>query len=147
MKKKLALVAGTMTTLIILLVFWITAPTTHSLANLACSGDADGIVSKKLCEAFRVKITFKNTGTTEGTWSVSIAFEGELWTWKGTPQSLTLKEGRTKTLTWNGSVPCNAATDSIARLIVYYNDTFVALNWWIHVVQGAELGITSSSVE
>jgi hypothetical protein len=30
---------------------------------------------------------------------------------------------------------------------VYYDDSFKALNWWIHVVPGAELTIKSSSVE
>jgi len=44
-------------------------------------------------------------------------------------------------------VPCDAPVDSLARLIVYYNDSFTPLNWWIHVVSNAELTITSSSVE
>lgn len=94
-----------------------------------------------------MEITFKNTGKTEGTWSVNVAFEGELWTWNGTSQILTLKPSKTKTLTWNGNVPCNASIGSIARLIVYYNESFMPLNWWIHVVSGAELTITSSLVE
>ena len=91
-----------------------------------------------------MKITFKNTGKTEGTWSVNITFEDEKWTWNGTPQSLTLKSGKTKTLTWNGSVPIDAPIDSVARLIVYYDNSFVPLDWWIHVVPSAELAITSS---
>jgi len=94
-----------------------------------------------------VKITFKNTGKSEGTWSVNIAFEGESWTWSGTPQTLTLKPCKTETLMWNGNVPCDAPVDSVARLIVYYNDSFVPLDWWVHVISGAELTITSSSVE
>jgi hypothetical protein len=94
-----------------------------------------------------VKITFKNTGKTEGTWSVNIAFEGEKWTWNGTSQTLTLKPCKTKTLTWNGSVPSDAPIDSVARLIVYYDNSFVPLDWWIHVVPGAELTITSSTLE
>ena len=65
----------------------------------------------------------------------------------GTPQTLTLKSCKTKTLTWNGDVPCDAPVDSVARLIVYYNDSFVPLDWWVHVISGAELTITSSSVE
>lgn len=52
-------------------------PSNQSLACLACEGEDGGVVDKTPCEAFIVKITFKNTGTTEGTWSVNIAFEGE----------------------------------------------------------------------
>jgi hypothetical protein len=116
------------------------------VACLACGGDG-GVVDKAPCEAFTVKIAFKNTGTAEGTWAVNIAFEGDAWIWKGTSQMLTLKSGKTKTLTWNGTVPCDAPTDSVARLVVYYNNSYTALNWWIHVVSKAELAITSSSVE
>ena len=94
-----------------------------------------------------MKITFKNTGKTVGTWSVNKAFKGEKWTWTGTPQILTLKPCKTKTLTWNGTVPSDAPIDSVARLIVYYDNSFVPLDWWIHVVPGAELTITSSTVE
>jgi hypothetical protein len=104
-------------------------------------------VDKAAGDAFTVKITFKNTGKTEGTWSVNIAFEDSAWSQVGTPQNLTLKPGETETLTWNGVVPANAAVDSVARLVVYYNDSFKALNWWIHVVPGAELSIKSSTVE
>ena len=118
----------------------------QSLACLACGSDSN-VVDKVPCEAFTVKITFKNTGKTEGTWSVNIAFEGESWTWNGTPQILTLKPSKTKTLTWDGNVPCNVPIGSIARLIVYYNDSLASLDWWIHVVSGAELTITSSVVE
>jgi hypothetical protein len=62
-------------------------------------------------------------------------------------QTLTLKPCKTKTLTWNASVPCDAPIDSVARLIVYYDNSLVPLDWWIHVVPGAELTITSSVVE
>ena len=106
-----------------------------------------GVVDKTPCEAFTVKIVFKNTGKCEGTWSINIAFEGEAWSWSGTPQTLTLQSCKTKTLTWNGTVPCDAQINSMARLIVYYNDSFAALNWWIHVIAGAELTITSSTVK
>ncbi|MEM3577123.1 MAG: hypothetical protein QXX51_01530 [Candidatus Bathyarchaeia archaeon] len=105
-----------------------------------------GVIDKTPCEAFTVQITFKNTGKCEGAWSVNIAFEGETWSWSGAPQTLTLKPHKTKTLTWNGSVPCDAPINSIARLIVYYNDSFTPLNWWIYVVSGAELTVTSSQV-
>jgi hypothetical protein len=110
----------------------------------ACEGG--GVVNKTPCEAFTVKITFKNTGKAEGVWSVNIAFEGELWTWSGTPQTISLKPSKSETLTWNGNVPCNAPAGSIARLIVYYNDSFKPLNWWIFIVSSAELTITASQV-
>ncbi len=143
MIKKLALLSLAVATLIIMVGFSAVG-SDNPLACLACGG---GVVDKAPCEAFTVKITFKNTGETEGTWSVNIAFEGELWTWSGAPQTLTLKPCHWKTLTWNGSVPEDALIDSVARLIVYYNDSFEPLNWWIHVVNSAELTITSSTVE
>jgi hypothetical protein len=119
----------------------------QQLACLACSGDGGGVVDKAPCEAFVVKVSFKNTGRSDGAWSVNIAFEGELWTWSGTPQNLTLKPNQWKTLTWNGAVPCDAPVGSVARLVVYYNDSFTALDWWIHVIPSAELAITSSIVK
>ncbi|MEM3596904.1 MAG: hypothetical protein QXJ53_02060 [Candidatus Bathyarchaeia archaeon] len=110
----------------------------------ACEGG--GVVDKKPCETFTVQIAFKNTGNCDSAWSVNIAFEGETWSWSGTSQILTLKPYKTKTLTWSGAVPRDAPIDSVARLIVYYNDSFTPLSWWIHVVSGAELTITSSQV-
>ena len=144
MMKRFILLSLVAATLIIVADF-----STASVGNqsLACSACGDGIVDKVSCEIFTVQITFKNTGKTEGAWSVNIAFEGESWTWSGAPQTLTLKSCRSKTLTWNGSVPCDAPVDSVARLIVYYDDSFTPLNWWIHVVPGAELTITSSTIE
>ena len=105
------------------------------------------VVDKAAGDAFTVKITFKNTGKTEGNWSVNIAFEDEVWSQTGTAQNLVLNPGETESLTWSGVVPTNATVDSVARLVVYYNDSFKALNWWIHVVPGAELSIRSSSVK
>jgi hypothetical protein len=107
----------------------------------------DGVIDKAAGDAFKVKITFKNTGKAEGSWSVNIAFEDAVWSQVGVAQNLTLESGETKTLTWNGVVPANATVGSVARLVVYYDDSFKALNWWIHVVPGAELTIKSSSVE
>lgn len=107
----------------------------------------DCVVDKVSGDDFTVKITFQNTGKTESTWSINIAFEAEVWSQVGTPQNLTLGPAQTKTLTWKSFVPANATVDSIARLVVYYDDGFKALNWWIHVVPGAELTIKSSSVE
>jgi hypothetical protein len=107
----------------------------------------DCVVDKAAGDAFTVKITFKNTGKTEGNWSINIAFEDNVWSQVGTPQNLMLDAGETETLTWNGVVPANATVGSTARLVVYYDDSFKALNWWIHVVPGAELTIKSSIVE
>ena len=104
-------------------------------------------VDKAAGDAFTVKISFKNTGKTTGTWSINIAFEDSVWSQVGTPQNLTLTPGQTETLEWNGVVPENATVGSVARLVVYYNDSYKALNWWIHVVPGAELTIKSSIVE
>ncbi|MDH7563277.1 MAG: hypothetical protein QHH24_00115 [Candidatus Bathyarchaeota archaeon] len=113
---------------------------------LACTDCGGGVVDKSPSEAFTVEIGFKNVGKTEGTWRINIAFEGEKWTWTGTPQNLTLKSYKSKILRWNGTVPAEAPIDSVARLIVYYDDSFTALKWWIHVVPKAELAITSSTV-
>lgn len=111
------------------------------------NNQADGVVDKGAGEVFTVKITFKNIGKTAGNWSVNIAFEDNSWSQVGTPQNLVLQAGETATLTWNGNVPANATVNSMARLVVYYDDSFKALNWWIHVVPGAELCIKSSTVE
>ena len=104
-------------------------------------------VDKAAGDAFTVKIAFKNTGKTTGTWSINIAFEDSDWSQAGTPQNLTLTPGQTETLVWDGLVPANATVGSVARLVVYYDDSCKALNWWIRVVPGAELTIKSSIVE
>ena len=104
-------------------------------------------VNKAAGDAFTVKIVFKNTGKTTGTWSINIAFEDSTWSQVGTPQNLTLKPGQTETLVWDGFVPANATIGSMARLVVYYDDSCKPLNWWIRVVPGAELSIKSSIVE
>jgi len=104
-------------------------------------------VDKATGDAFTVKITFENTGNTEGTWSINIAFEDNSWSHVGTPQNLTLMPGQTETLIWNGVVPASATVGSVARLVVYYDDSYKALDWWIHVVPGAELTIKSSMIE
>jgi hypothetical protein len=114
---------------------------------VVCSSEENGVVDKAAGGAFTAKITFKNTGKTQGNWSANVVFEGEAWVWKGTPQSLTLNPGATKTLVWSGVVPINATLGSVARLVVYYEDSYKALDWWIRVVPGAELTIQSSAVE
>jgi uncharacterized surface anchored protein len=121
--------------------------TSTSLVFAHDQQNSDGVVDKVAGDEFTVKITFKNTGSTEGNWSVNIAFEDDVWSQTGIAQNLVLNPGKTETLTWTGVVPANATVDSVARLVVYYNDSFKALNWWIHVVPGAELFIKSSSVE
>jgi len=146
MKKKFALLSLALVTIIVALSFSSMGSDDQSLACLACGG-CGGVVEKTPCETFTVKITFKNTGKTEGTWSVNIAFEDEAWSWSGTPKTLTLKPCHKKTLTWNGNVPEDAPIDSMTRLIVYYGDYSEPLDWWIHVIDGAELTITSSTVK
>ncbi len=118
----------------------------NSSLTFTCNQE-DGVVDKAPGEAFTVKITFKNTGNAEGNWSVNIAFEDNSWSQVGAPQNLVLQPGETATLIWNGIVPANATVNSMARLVVYYDDSFKALNWWIRVVPGAELSIKSSTVE
>lgn len=115
-------------------------------ATLDYETTCSGTVDKKPSESFTVKITFKNKGSTEGTWNVAVTFEGEDWTWKGEKKQLSLKPDEKETLTWEGEVPEDAVVDSVARLIVYYDDKYVALNWWIHVVSGAEFCIVDSKV-
>ena len=110
--------------------------------DVLCSGTVD----KKPGESFTVKITFKNKGTTEGTWNTTVTFEGDYWIWKGEKKELALEPDKKETLRWEGNVPANAEVDSIARLIVYYDGDYVALNWWIHVISGAELCVVDSKV-
>ena len=105
-----------------------------------------GTVEKKPGESFKVKITFKNKGTTEGTWSTAVTFEGDSWVWEGERKELVLGPDERQTLKWKGNVPTDAEVGSIARLIVYYDGDYVALNWWIHVIPGAELCIIDSKV-
>lgn len=119
---------------------------TQAVSPLDMEITCGGTVDKKPGESFIVEITFKNKGTTKGTWKIAVTFEDDDWTWKGEKKLLTLKPCKRKTLMWEGSVPEDAAVDSVARLIVYYDDDFVALNWWIHIISGAELCIVNSKV-
>lgn len=137
--------AVTFAVVIIAISVLVTRPNEASLTCLACEGS--GVVDKAQGETFTVKVTFKNVGKNEGTWTVNVAFEGEEWSWSDTPKTLTLKQYHKKTLTWTGNVPSNAPVDTVARLIVYYGDSFAPQDWWIHVTEGAELTITSSTVE
>ena len=105
-----------------------------------------GTVEKKPGEPFTVKISFKNKGTTYGHWRVATTFEGNYWTWKGEERLLVLDPGKTETITWEGTVPKTALPDSVGRLVVYYDDSFELMRWWIQVVSDAELGIIYSRV-
>ncbi|UCE96197.1 MAG: hypothetical protein JSV51_00890 [Candidatus Bathyarchaeota archaeon] len=105
-----------------------------------------GTIDKEPDEFFEIKITFRNNGERKGTWEIAVTFEGDDWTWKGEKKLLVLNPGKKKTLRWEGEVPEVAAADSIARLIVYYDNMFVAMNWWIHVTDEAELCIVDSEV-
>ena len=144
--KRRILLSFVTATIVILVVLSTFGTDNSSVASLACSS-TKGVVDKAPSGAFVVEITFKNNGKGEGKWAVNIAFEGESWTWKGTPQTLILKPSDKKTLTWSGNTPENAPIDSTARLIVYYNDSFVPLDWWIHIISGSELTITFSTVK
>ena len=120
---------------------------TRATDSIEFSTHNNGVITKANGEDFTVKVTFKNTGKTQGSWSVNVVFEGDAWIWKGTTQNLALNAGSTKTLTWDGMVPDNATINSVARLVVYYDDSYKALDWWIQVVPGAELSIQSSYVQ
>jgi len=111
-----------------------------------CPPPSGGVVNKAPGDVFTIEIGFKNAGSAQGVWSVNVAFEGEKWTWKGTMQTLTLEPDHKKTLTWNGTVPADAPVGSGARLVAYYVDSYMPLDWWIHVVPAAELTIASSAV-
>lgn len=105
------------------------------------------IVEKTQGEEFIVDIEFKNIGKNPGSWSINIAFEGDYWSQEGIPKDIELDPNEKKKLIWEGVIPNDAPTNTLARLVVYYDDTFIALNWWIHVVPGAELSIISSCVK
>ncbi len=119
---------------------------TTNACSLIVTQDQNCVVDKTQGAAFTVQVSFTNSGGAAGNWSVNAAFEGNSWSWAGIAQNLTLNPGETETLVWNGNVPCCASIDSVSRLIIYYNDSFTALNWWIQVVPDATLNITSSSV-
>jgi hypothetical protein len=113
--------------------------------NMAISSQNTGVVLKNKGDSFTVSITFQNTGSSDDSWTVNVVFEGD-WTWKGTAKALTLNANEKKTLVWTGTVPNNVPTSSIARLVVYYDDGYKALDWWIHVVPNSVLSVQASSV-
>jgi len=119
---------------------------TQATDDIAFTSSNSGTVNKDKGEAFTVKLNVKNTGDDSGEFSINVSFESESWIWKGNPKTITLKVGETKQLTWDGKVPQNAAAGSVARLIVYYGDSYKALDWWICVSSNSELSIISSQV-
>src|SRR4030043_2052364 len=70
--------------------------------SVAFSSQEKGVVEKARGDAFTVTITFQNTGRAEGNWSVNVVFEGDSWSWKGTPKNLTLDGEAKKTFVWKG---------------------------------------------
>jgi hypothetical protein len=142
-KKKLGLIVFLLATLIVMF----NLPFTSANDSLEFTEKSNKIVEKIQGEIFIVEIEFKNTGKDAGKWNINIVFEGESWNQKGNSQNLELEPNEKKTLEWEGIVPADAPINTIARLVVYYEDSFEALNWWIQVVPGAELTIKSSCVK
>ena len=143
MKRKLSLIVFSAVLLIVMFNFSFT----NATDPLEFSEKRSEIVEKVQSEIFTVEIGFKNTGKNEGGWNISIVFEGKKWSQAGNSQYLELEPSEEETLKWTGTVPTDAPIDTVARLVVYYEDSFKALNWWIHVVPGAELTIKSSCVK
>ena len=143
MKRKLSLIVFSAVLLIIMFNFSFT----NATDPLEFSEKRSEIVEKVQGEVFTVEIGFKNTGKNEGRWNISIVFEGEHWFQIGNSQYLELEPSEEKIVSWAGIVPTDAPLDSIARLVVYFEDSFKPLNWWIYVVPGAELTIKSSCVK
>lgn len=143
LKKKLSLIVFSAVLLIIMFNFSFT----NATDPLEFSEKRFEIVEKVQGEIFTVEIGFKNTGKNEGKWNISIVFEGELWSQIGNSQYLELEPNEEKIMSWTGIVPTDAPLDSVARLVVYFEDSFKPLNWWIYVVPGAELTIKSSCVK
>ena len=143
MKKKLSLIVFSAVLLIIMFNFSFT----NATDPLEFSEKRSEVVEKVQGEIFTVEIGFKNTGKNEGRWNISIVFEGEHWFQIGNSQYLELEPSEEKIMSWAGIVPIDAPLDSVARLVVYFEDSFKPLNWWIYVVPGAELTIKSSCVK
>jgi hypothetical protein len=132
-----------------LLIFVVISTSVNDSVNslVLSASQKEGFVNKAPGDPFTVEIEFQNTGKTEGDWSINIEFEGKSWSQSGIAQNLQLEPGKKETLTWNGFVPADAHPGSVARLVVYYDDSYKALDWWIQVTPNAELTIKSSSVE
>ncbi|NIO36179.1 hypothetical protein GTO27_00585 [Candidatus Bathyarchaeota archaeon] len=115
--------------------------------TLVCTACNDGVVEKIPGESFEVEIKLKNAGSIKTTWSVNIAFEGRNWFWTGASKILTLEPCKSESLIWTGEIPEDAEIWTVARLVVYYNESFESLDWWIRVIGDVEPSIISSNVE
>ena len=108
-----------------------------STANANCGVDISrnetGVLAKSRGEDFTVSITFQNTRKDEDISTVNVVFEVATWSWKGKQKILALDENEKETLVWKGSVPANAEKNSIARLVIYYGDSFKRLDRWIRL--------------
>ena len=124
MKRKLSLIVFSAVLLILMFNFSFT----NATDPLEFSEKRSEIVEKVQGELFTVEIGFKNTGKNEGVWNISIVFEGEQWSQAGNSQYLELEASEEETLRWTGTVPTDAPIDTVARLVVYYEDSFKALN-------------------
>lgn len=144
-KKAFAVITIVLLALGTLGVVYIFRPT-QAISTLGMETTCGGTVDKKPGDSFTIKITFKNKGTTKGEWKITTTFEGEDWIWEGEEKLLILKPCKGETLMWEGTVPEDAAVDSVARLIVYHENDFTPLNWWIHVMPDPELSIVWSKV-
>jgi hypothetical protein len=143
LKKKLIIIILSVLTLLVLFNLSFTS------ANdvLEVKEKTGKVVEKIQGETFTVEIDFKNIGKNDGTWNINIVFEGDYWSQEGVAQNIELKPNEEKKLTWTSNVPNNAPINTLARLVVYYEDSFIALNWWILVTPDAELAITSSCLK
>jgi hypothetical protein len=75
-----------------------------------------------------------------------VSFEGDCWVWQSKKKQLALESNEKEILEWEGYVPEDAQIGSVARLVVYYDNEFMALNWWMHIVGEAKLCIVQSNV-
>lgn len=143
MKKKFILLVFSA----VLLIAIVNLSFTNATDALEVTEKRKEVVEKVQGEAFTVEIGFKNIGKNEGKWNINIVFEGDTWSQEGNSQEIELKPNEGKTLSWTGTIPDDAPINTLARLVIYYEDSFKVLNWWILVVPGAELSITSSCVK
>jgi len=72
MNKKYALFAFSIILLIIIINFSVTSASD----SVVLTSHGNGVVDKEAGDAFKVEVSFKNTGNTQGSWSVSVVFEG-----------------------------------------------------------------------
>lgn len=143
MKKKLFVVMLSVLLLLVLL----NLSFTSANDDLEVKEKTRNVVEKTQGEAFTVDIEFKNIGKNDGAWNINMVFEGDYWSQEGMVQNIELEPDEEKKLSWIGNVPTDAPINTLARLVVYYEDSFIALNWWIIIVPSAELAITSSCVK